>query len=814
MSQGKAPAIEVQKKTEPARQLKQEAARQPEQGTVQQVAPQAAYQRTQVRRNGLRPADVLALQRTIGNHQVQWIMAWRLSNANDWVQRISTTSNVVQREASSKQVVDLAERQKKALEKEQASLPEEVESRLPKRFTSAELSKIEKLEFLDPVEFIKAEETKHEPMGSVFHKLTNLFNKILKEQTLPKFTNVTTIKGKKEASDAVVFEASEPKSLQRLRFLTTGLICYQPKPKSTKFYDAGIEGLLAPQRANIEKEKKRIEEIVLREKQSTAEKEVEGVKVVPNSKEPKPERTIWEHTNPEQYSQGAGAGVAKQLWGFWEEFRPHEWMAPLLPQYTDPLGLIQQLEDDSEILKKKKSAEEICNDWPTRSEQLNELKDLLKQIDSLIKECKSLQDIITTITNTKKNAKGNEQIGTSENSFADKAAQLIKKSELQTEILGKIREHTTQKWYSFSKDYKVLRIENPQGKPISIDSEIKQLGLELSNAKIFLSNLDTVKDFNQPEKQKQKLADLSAAQLCNVISYYLYTSAIGVETKNFAEYYKTEVSAGRITRHEGELGFFYGTGSGEWRKKAGLFLIDEKTENKKKIPLGDKSRTKELDAFLQSNVNLALVKTYRGSPHFYLIVRDSQGLWHNLDHTRRDFHWRGGLTDFNQVFSIAVDYSSLERSINSQVEAWLQDSSDPALIVKNLSSISDNNFMNLLITNLWQKWLKTKLFSDSNYAINLLGNPQLTAFSKNLLLKNIAHDLLIDKANLEQFSILVKNIDDQSIKTLQTEKVKLREIRAFVYDRNHPELSEELGEKLVRLIGAAPPQPHTQKVKL
>lgn len=71
MSQGKVSAIEAQKKPEPARQLEQEPARQPERGPVQQVA----YRRAQMNRNRLRPEDLLALQRTVGNQRVQGMVA-------------------------------------------------------------------------------------------------------------------------------------------------------------------------------------------------------------------------------------------------------------------------------------------------------------------------------------------------------------------------------------------------------------------------------------------------------------------------------------------------------------------------------------------------------------------------------------------------------------------------------------------------------------------------------------------------------------------------------------------------------------------
>ena len=44
---------------------------------------QVAYRNAQVKNNGLRPADVLALQRTVGNRGVQRMLAKHAGNEND-----------------------------------------------------------------------------------------------------------------------------------------------------------------------------------------------------------------------------------------------------------------------------------------------------------------------------------------------------------------------------------------------------------------------------------------------------------------------------------------------------------------------------------------------------------------------------------------------------------------------------------------------------------------------------------------------------------------------------------------------------------
>ena len=66
---------EVQKTIEPVRQSGQELIRQQAQRPVQAVAPQVAYRSVQLNRNGLRPADLLAFQRAVGNRSVQRMVA-------------------------------------------------------------------------------------------------------------------------------------------------------------------------------------------------------------------------------------------------------------------------------------------------------------------------------------------------------------------------------------------------------------------------------------------------------------------------------------------------------------------------------------------------------------------------------------------------------------------------------------------------------------------------------------------------------------------------------------------------------------------
>ena len=69
---------ELQKNGAPARWQKQERASKP----VQAVAPQVVYRRAQINPNRLTAANLRALQRTVGNRQVQRMLARRGDNAN------------------------------------------------------------------------------------------------------------------------------------------------------------------------------------------------------------------------------------------------------------------------------------------------------------------------------------------------------------------------------------------------------------------------------------------------------------------------------------------------------------------------------------------------------------------------------------------------------------------------------------------------------------------------------------------------------------------------------------------------------------
>lgn len=80
---------EAQKKISPIYQPEQSLAKQ--QGPVQAAAPQVAYQRAQVSGNWLAAADLLILQRLVGNRMVQRIVARRVESTND--QQLAITAH-------------------------------------------------------------------------------------------------------------------------------------------------------------------------------------------------------------------------------------------------------------------------------------------------------------------------------------------------------------------------------------------------------------------------------------------------------------------------------------------------------------------------------------------------------------------------------------------------------------------------------------------------------------------------------------------------------------------------------------------------
>lgn len=82
MSKRQVRLAKVQKKAEPPRLPKQILVRQHQSSPIQAVAPRVAYQRARISGSGLRTADLLALQRAVGNRAVQRMVAQRIDNSD------------------------------------------------------------------------------------------------------------------------------------------------------------------------------------------------------------------------------------------------------------------------------------------------------------------------------------------------------------------------------------------------------------------------------------------------------------------------------------------------------------------------------------------------------------------------------------------------------------------------------------------------------------------------------------------------------------------------------------------------------------
>jgi hypothetical protein len=80
MNKRKTRVLKSQKKVESVRPSKRAPVYLHEQGPAQLMTPQASYRRISVNHNGLTSADLLTLQRTVGNRQVQRILAQRVDS--------------------------------------------------------------------------------------------------------------------------------------------------------------------------------------------------------------------------------------------------------------------------------------------------------------------------------------------------------------------------------------------------------------------------------------------------------------------------------------------------------------------------------------------------------------------------------------------------------------------------------------------------------------------------------------------------------------------------------------------------------------
>ena len=104
-------ANEAQKSIEPARHPERELAHPHEPEFLQLAAPQAVYRRAQVNGNGLTAADLLVMQRTVGNRSVQRMLAQHTDSVNCQPQRAFGGENSRARVQSMGQPPDVGTRE-------------------------------------------------------------------------------------------------------------------------------------------------------------------------------------------------------------------------------------------------------------------------------------------------------------------------------------------------------------------------------------------------------------------------------------------------------------------------------------------------------------------------------------------------------------------------------------------------------------------------------------------------------------------------------------------------------------------------------
>ncbi len=184
-----------------------------------------------------------------------------------------------------------------------------------------------------------------------------------------------------------------------------------------------------------------------------------------------------------------------------------------------------------------------------------------------------------------------------------------------------------------------------------------------------------------PSATTEERAAPTVGALCNVLSYFLYAKAIGLiaADTDFKDYYLSEVKEGHIRFYVSSkrpAGVYYGEGSLTWESQRNLVRLDDpnardKTPSAPAIPakpIGDPSRHDQLRTFLACDARAALTYQDFDNPtptegtHFIPIVRGDDGIWRNMDQTSSSFRRRGGITDWNRVYRIAVDKTQYEKA--------------------------------------------------------------------------------------------------------------------------------------------------------
>ncbi|MCC6463580.1 MAG: hypothetical protein IT260_24130 [Saprospiraceae bacterium] len=141
------------------------------------------------------------------------------------------------------------------------------------------------------------------------------------------------------------------------------------------------------------------------------------------------------------------------------------------------------------------------------------------------------------------------------------------------------------------------------------------------------------------------VASKSAAPLCFFISRYLYyrsVSRIAADVP-FAKWYVLEIRKGHVGKTS--------SGGLAWGASAPGSNAEKSGMKSATTPEAVTALKAELDA---SEVRLAIV---RADGHFFLIVKDADKQWHNLDHVKwgdetKRFNQHGALTDWTKVVQL------------------------------------------------------------------------------------------------------------------------------------------------------------------
>ena len=156
------------------------------------------------------------------------------------------------------------------------------------------------------------------------------------------------------------------------------------------------------------------------------------------------------------------------------------------------------------------------------------------------------------------------------------------------------------------------------------------------------------------------LSQAALGSLCNVIAYNLHGRATGTDERSLGDFIEAELQKGNLGWNpvQNKISLPYSSGSGMWRKDRGMSRISRKDYNKSKAELGPRLTYGE---YIRRKLNksgehvaIGYQDTRKsGRPnHFFLIVRDKNGVWRNMDHTSNQFDRREDMVKWDKVHSV------------------------------------------------------------------------------------------------------------------------------------------------------------------